>query len=109
MSVLDPYIQSLPEPSPEHVRLMTNFAKKLRFKYRPEMFSNPALQSFYTNLEALVYDEEAKEIEDLTLPEINLQDGKIAPFLDDIEEAFGIVSHDECHLHLNLKINYVFS
>lgn len=55
------------------------------------MFANPALQSFYTNLEALVYDEAAKEIEDLTLPDCTVQDPKVEQFLDEIEEEFGTV------------------
>lgn len=55
------------------------------------MFSNPSLQSFCTHLEASVYDEELKEIEDLTLPDLNSQDKKIEPFLEQIDEEFGQV------------------
>lgn len=87
-------MQPLPEPTPEQVSLFEKMCKKLRFKYRPETFANPALQSFFTNLEALVYDEDVKEIVDLTLPEYHVQDEKIEPFLQDIEEQFGIVSQE---------------
>lgn len=71
---------------------MEKMCKKLRFKYRPEAFSNPALQSFYANLEALVYDEGVRDIVDLTMPEKHVQDEKIERLIEDIEEEFGIVS-----------------
>lgn len=92
ISVLDSVIQPLAEPTPEQVSLMEKMCKKLRFQYRPEAFSNPALQSFYANLEAQVYDEEVKEIEDLTMPEYHVQDEKIEHLIQDIEDEFGIVS-----------------
>lgn len=84
-------MQPLPEPTAEQVSLFEKMSKKLRFKYRPEDFDNPSLHSFFTNLEALVYDEEAKEIVDLTMPEYELQDQKIEPFLQEIENEFGTV------------------
>lgn len=56
------------------------------------MFSNPSLQTFYANLEALVYDEEAKEFEDLSMPNYVMQDPKIEPFVTQIKEEFGTVS-----------------
>lgn len=81
----------LPVTTPEQVSLLEKMCKRLRFKYRPEQFDNPSLQSFFTNLEALVYDEEAKEINDLTMPDLSIQDSKIEPFLQQIEEEFGTV------------------
>lgn len=66
------------------------------------------LESFYTNLEALVYDEEVKEIEDLTLPKLSMQDEKLDPFLEEIEEQFGSVSlHFQNTFDILVKI-YLF-
>lgn len=89
--MLDSVVNPLPPLSTEQVSIFESVCKKLAFKFRPDMFCNPSLQSFYTNLEALVYDESANEIEDLTLPEYSVQDPKIEPFLQEIEEEFGTV------------------
>lgn len=56
------------------------------------MFCNPSLQSFYSNLEATVYDEEVKNVKDLTLPDLSRQDEKVLAFLHQIDEEFGSVS-----------------
>lgn len=82
----------LEAPAPSQVELFESICKKLRFKYRPEDFVNPMLATFYSNLEALVYDEEAQEVNDLTLPPYEKQDTKIQKFVDHIEEEFGAVS-----------------
>lgn len=65
-------------------------------KFKLVAFGNPMLESFYANLEALAYEEEVKEIEDVTLPDLERIDPKIEPFLGQIEEEFGPVS-----LHFN--------
>lgn len=103
--MLDPVLNTLPEPTLEQINLMENVCKKLRFKYQPGQFSNPTLQTFYKNLEALVYDEQAQPITDLTLPDYERQDAKIEPFMDQIIEEFGEVSlriaSQERNIHFN--------
>lgn len=84
----------LPEPTPIQVSLLEKLCKKLKFTYHYESFSNPALQSFYANLEATVYDEEMKEINDLSIPNLEWQDKKIDPFLHSFDEEFGSVSRN---------------
>lgn len=66
--------------------------KIFRFKYESDFFPNPSLASFYSNLEALVYDEEVQVSEDNSIPRCEEHDQKIQDFLDDIEEEFGTVS-----------------
>lgn len=93
IGVLDNILKPMPKPTPEQVFLFENLCKKLRLKFHGvKMFSDPVLQSFYTNLEAAVYDEEAEDVDDLTSPNIPMQDEKVAPFLSQIEEEFGSVS-----------------
>lgn len=49
------------------------------------------LASFYSNLEALVYDEVAEAVDDVTLPQCDVHDKKIEEFIDAIAEEFGSV------------------
>lgn len=49
------------------------------------------LASFYSNLEALVYDEEVDEAVDMTKPPCEDQDKKLLEFVDAITEEFGEV------------------
>lgn len=92
MSVLDTVVKPLPEPKPSQIDLLTKLCKKLRFKYDHNSFINPSLASFYTNLEALAYEEEVNEVNDLSLPDCKHQDNKIQNFLHEIEEEFEAVS-----------------
>lgn len=85
-------------PRPSQVELMERICKKLRFKYHHDLFANPMLASFYTNLEALVYDEEVEEAKDVTLPPCDDQDKKLSEFVDDIAEEFGTVILDKYSL-----------
>lgn len=52
------------------------------------------LAAFYSNLEALVYEEEVEESEDVTKPPTDDQDKKIFEFVDAITEEFGTVTID---------------
>lgn len=92
IGALDSLVSPLPEPTAEQVDLLEKICKKLRFRYQYETFSNPMLESFYANLEALVYDEEVKEIVDLSLPDLERLNEKLGPFLEQINEEFGPVS-----------------
>lgn len=47
------------------------------------------MQTFYSNIEALVYDEPGTTIEDTTLPDLNRQDTKLRDCIEKITEAFG--------------------
>lgn len=92
IGVLDSIVSELPEPTVEEHDLMKRISKKVRFQYDPETFSNPTLQSFYKTLEALIYEEEEQPSDDFTLPDVDAQDAKIEPFLEDILAEFGSVS-----------------
>lgn len=70
---------------------MEKICKKFRFTYNPDLFANPMLTSFYSNLEALVYEEEVEETQDVTVPPYDDQDKKIFELIDAITEEFGTV------------------
>lgn len=49
------------------------------------------MQTLYSNMEALVFDEAGTVLEDTTLPDINRQDSKLQSYMDDLTTAFGKV------------------
>lgn len=51
IGALDSIMKPLPTPTPEQVFLFEKLCKKLRFGFNVQMFCNPSLQSFYSNLE----------------------------------------------------------
>ncbi|XP_078286744.1 X-ray repair cross-complementing protein 5-like isoform X3 [Rhinoraja longicauda] len=66
------------EANRDQIEKMKKVVQKLRFKYRPESFENPVLQTYFRNLEALALDQnKPEEMEDLTLPKIDMIDGRI--------------------------------
>lgn len=71
---------------------MVKVLKKFNFKYHPRYFENPVLEHFNRKLEALVYNETAPDIEDMTLPNAAEHDAKIANLIPLIQEMFGQVS-----------------
>lgn len=59
--------------------------KKLSFKFRPEDFENPALQTHYRNLEALALDRDApEETVDLTEPDADVIDKRAGQILKEL-------------------------
>lgn len=101
----------LSQPRPTQVELMEKLCKKLRFKYHPNLFANPMLTSFFSNLEALVYEEEVGESEDVTKPRTDDHDEKILEFVDAITEEFGEVIFDILFrsIHPSIHFNYATS
>lgn len=91
ISVLDSVLTPLNQPLPTQVELLEKVCKKLRFKYHPKYFANPMLASFYSNLEALAYDEVEQEVVDVTIPQYEVHDEKIQEFIDGLTEEFGMV------------------
>lgn len=65
--------------------------KKLRINYTPDKFANPLLQVFHSTMEALVFNEEQIETEDLTVPNITVQDEQISDFIAPLDDMFGKV------------------
>lgn len=95
VGAIDAFVKPLPEVTPEQVQLAEKFCKKLRFPYAPTQFPNPALQLFYTRLEAAVYDEEEKGTLDNTMPDLERQDKQLSKdnILEHFLEEFGTVKH----------------
>lgn len=50
-------------------------------------------QSFYSNMEALVFDEPRNELVDSTLPDVEAQDTKTEELIEQLTEEFGKVKN----------------
>lgn len=80
-----------PEVPIEGEEIFKKICKKLKFSYKPEFFANPHLQTFYSNLEALVFEETGIELIDTTLPNKDAQDSALHGYVDKLTEVFGKV------------------
>ncbi|XP_031625667.1 X-ray repair cross-complementing protein 6 [Contarinia nasturtii] len=81
IGVIDALVKPLPDVTPEQQSLSELLCKKLRFKYSPENFPNPALNLFYKRLEETVYDdEEMEDVIDATLPDLGRQDEQLVKY-----------------------------
>lgn len=107
---LDVFKSDVPEIPAIGIDAMKKLVKKLKFNYTADTFENPSqrvsreigyrcvfpfhfvlLKTFYSNLEALVFEQEGETIEDTTLPDVDLQDTKIQPVVDELSDIFGRV------------------
>lgn len=65
-------IDNHPKASDEQIDKMKEIIDKLKFKFTPEAFENPAIQKFYRCLEAFALDrDEVEEAPDLTMPDMD--------------------------------------
>nr|XP_002122561.2 X-ray repair cross-complementing protein 5 [Ciona intestinalis] len=72
-----------PSPSEEQVQSAESIIRKLRFKYDPNSFDNPALQTHYKNLEAMALEKEAPDpVTDHTAPDVERIDRKVGPLVE---------------------------
>jgi len=61
--------ENLPTATADQVNKAKDIVKALRFQYKPNSLENPALQHYYSNLEAMALDrDKPEEITDQTLP-----------------------------------------
>ena len=68
--------------------LFKNVIRGLKFKYRSDRFENPALQTLWRNIEATALNrDEPKEFDDLTLPNLDNQNRKVAEHIEQIKQA----------------------
>ena len=71
----------------DEVELFKNVIRGLKFKYRPDKFENPALQTLWRNIEATALNKgEPDEFIDLTIPSIENQNRKVAGFIDELKQ-----------------------
>uniref|UniRef100_A0A182M049 DNA helicase n=1 Tax=Anopheles culicifacies TaxID=139723 RepID=A0A182M049_9DIPT len=73
----------------EQTDLFKKLIKKVKFKYHPSHFEDPASQNLYINIESLVFDVEDAELFDSTRPDCDRIDSKLEPILADMERIFG--------------------
>lgn len=79
------------EVSDEQQECMRKIIKKLKLNdFEVDSFENPKLQTLYNAIEALALEEsEPRPSEDCTLPNTEVQDGRIGPLSDSFETLFG--------------------
>lgn len=73
--------------------LFSKIVNKLKFKYCPEDFKNPALLKLWSEIEAIALARESSEqVVDLTQPDVDKIDKRAGQFLDEFSEAFSLTS-----------------
>lgn len=85
---MDAAHEPVPEISEEMVTIFEKICKKLRFLFTPQDFANPSLKAFYSQMEALVFDENEATFDDDTLPNVEAQDEKIAELIQQFNQLF---------------------
>lgn len=71
----------------DEVELFKNVVRGLKFKYRPDKFENPALQTLWRSIEATALNKgEPEEFIDLTVPSVENQNRKVAGFIDELKQ-----------------------
>lgn len=61
---------------------------KLMVRYNPMYFRNPIISKIHNKLEEIEFDEDPQDFEDSTMPEINIQDERINPYVNSLSEIF---------------------
>ncbi|GAB0099056.1 ATP-dependent DNA helicase 2 subunit 1 [Sergentomyia squamirostris] len=84
--------ETVPEITPENVELYEKVIKKLKFKYSPKQFDDPALKNIYSNIEAFAFKTDGEQVEDTTLPDVERQDQKIADLVTAVNAEFGEIT-----------------
>ncbi len=68
----------------KQVELFKLCIKKLRFKYSPEDFKNPAIQKIWNEIEAIALEKEKPDdVIDLTIPDYERIKSRAGKYLDD--------------------------
>ncbi|XP_067943807.1 X-ray repair cross-complementing protein 5-like [Watersipora subatra] len=74
----------MPSATPDQVEKCAAVIKKLSFPYNPSMFDNPALQKFYSNLEAMALSkDEPDDITDYSTPVVKKMEKKASAEMED--------------------------
>ena len=78
----------IPRLTDDKVDLFKNVIRGLKFKYRPEQFENPALQTLWRNIEATALNKDkAEEFVDLTIPNVDDQNKRVAEHIGEIKQT----------------------
>ena len=73
----------------EQVDVFKNVIRGLKFKYRPDKFENPALQTLWRNIEAAALNKDKpEEFVDLTIPNEENQNKKVGAYITEIKQTF---------------------
>ena len=67
---------------------------KLKFKYNPEEFKNPAIQKLWSEIEAVALDRsEPEEIVDLTVPNNERIEKRAGQYLEEFAKKFSLTAN----------------
>lgn len=76
-----------PRASDEQIDGFKNVIRGLKFKYRPEKFENPALQTLWRNIEATALNKDKpEEFVDLTIPNAENQTKKVGEQIEELKQ-----------------------
>lgn len=79
------------KPSKDNIDSFKRCISKLKFKFNPDDFKNPAIQKLWSEIEAIALDRsEPEEIDDLTLPNNERIDKRAGQFLAEFAQQFGL-------------------
>jgi ATP-dependent DNA helicase 2 subunit 1 len=79
----------IPRIADDKVDVFKNVIRGLKFKYRPDKFENPALQTLWRNIEATALNKDkTEEFVDLTIPNVENQNKKVAGYIEEIKQMF---------------------
>lgn len=69
-------------------KAMSSIISKLNVRYDPRYFKYPTTAKIYDKLEQIEFDEEPEDFEDTTMPNVQLQDQRIGPYVNTLAELF---------------------
>ena len=71
----------------DEIEIFKSVVRGLKFKYRPDRFENPALQTLWRSIEATALNKgEPEEFIDLTIPCVENQNRKVSAFIDELKQ-----------------------
>ena len=88
---MDKIVRSGADVQENEIDAVRKMIRKIRFNYNPQFFENPGLKTVYKNIEGLVFGGTNLDDYDITVPDLDYQDQKIGPLVENINEIFGKV------------------
>ncbi|XP_076351322.1 inverted repeat-binding protein isoform X1 [Tachypleus tridentatus] len=82
-------LESKQEPSEHMIDKAKEIIKKLKFRYHPENFDNPAIQKHWRNIEALALDrDKPDDMEDHTMPDQEAIENRAGTLIEEFKALF---------------------
>lgn len=78
-----------PEVTEDQTNLFKSVIKKIKFKFSPANFENPASMNLFLNVESLLFEKDEVDLIDSTRPDCDRIDSKMEALLNDMQHLFG--------------------